>query len=278
MVKVLRQVVNFYIHSSIHVALAVYSMAWITLMDFNIPYDANVLYFIFYASITGYNFVKFFGMARFHHRSLTRWLKIIQLFSFVCFLLMCYYAFMLKEKTILYIAGFGLVTFLYAIPFLPTRFFKDEKHNLRSIAGLKVYLIAVVWSGVTVFLPLLNNGGQINSDVILTALQRFLFVIILMLPFEIRDLQYDSLKLATIPQKLGVNGTKIMGVLLGIAFFFIEFLKDSITENEMAVSFVVVLVSVFFVIFSKKEQGQYYCAFWVESLPILWLILYLTRV
>ena len=34
--------------------------------------------------------------------------------------------------------------------------------------------------------------------------QRFLFVVVAILPFEIRDIQYDSLKLSTIPQQIGV--------------------------------------------------------------------------
>lgn len=274
MVNVLRRILNFYINSSIHVALAVFSIAWITLMDFNISYDANVLYFIFYASITGYNFVKFFGMAKFHHRSLTRWLKLIQVFSFLCFILMCYYGFKLNKNSIIYIGIFAIITFLYAVPFSSRKFFLDEQNNLRNIAGLKVYVIALVWSGVTVFLPLLNNGYYVNADVMIMGVQRYIFVIILMLPFEIRDLQYDSLKLATIPQKLGVNGTKIMGVLLGVIFVYLDFLRD----KQIMVSFIIVIISMLFVLFSKKEQGKYYCSFWVEGLPILWLLLYLILV
>lgn len=278
MVNVLRRILNFYINSSIHVALAVFSIAWITLMDFNISYDANVLYFIFYASITGYNFVKFFGMAKFHHRSLTRWLKLIQVFSFLCFILMCYYGFKLNKNSIIYIGIFAIITFLYAVPFSSRKFFLDEQNNLRNIAGLKVYVIALVWSGVTVFLPLLNNGYYVNADVMIMGVQRYIFVIILMLPFEIRDLQYDSLKLATIPQKLGVNGTKIMGVLLGVIFVYLDFLRDSIRDKQIMVSFIIVIISMLFVLFSKKEQGKYYCSFWVEGLPILWLLLYLILV
>lgn len=273
--NVFKQILNFYINSSIHVALAVFSMSWVTLKDFNLPYDANVLYFIFYASITGYNFVKYFGMAKFHHRSLTAWLKLIQMFSLLCFILMCYYGLKLQEKAILYIAGFGLITFLYAIPFLPNRFFVDEQNNLRSITGLKVYVIALVWAGVTVFLPLLNANYHVGDDVIITGIQRFVFVIMLMLPFEIRDLQYDSLKLSTIPQKIGIKGTKIMGVLLGTIFFFLEFFKNERHFGEVIVLFTITMASVLFLIFAKKEQGKYYCSFWVEGLPVLWLLLYL---
>lgn len=274
--KVLKQLLNFYINSSIHVALAVYSLTWITLLEFKVEYDETILYFVFYASITGYNFVKYFGVAKFHHRSLTNWLKAIQIFSFVCFILMCYYAFQLSTKTLLYILGFGIITFLYAIPFLPKRLFLDNQHNLRSIGGLKIYLIAFVWTGVTVFLPLINNDNySIDSDVITTSIQRYIFIVVLMLPFEIRDLRYDSLKLSTVPQKIGVKQTKIIGSLLLVVFFFLELFKDETEINQIFVLLIISIFTLLFLFFSKIEQGKYYSALWVEGLPILWLILLL---
>ena len=273
--QVFKKLLSFYIHSSIHVALSVYSLTWITLIKYGLPYDENVLYFIFYASITGYNFVKYFGVAKFHHRSLTNWLKIIQIFSFFSFVLMCYYAFQLSTKTLYYIVSFGIITFLYAIPFLPKRLFVDSKHNLRSIGGLKIYLIALVWSGVTVFLPLIENNYSINDDVILTGIQRFIFIIVLMLPFEIRDLSYDSLKLSTVPQKIGIKQTKGVGMLLLLIFFFLEFFKNEISEVTIGILLLITILTLFFLVFSKVNQGKYYSAFWVEALPIVWLLLVL---
>ncbi|WP_111309283.1 hypothetical protein [Confluentibacter sediminis] len=273
--KLLKQFFNFYINSSIHVALSVFSLSWISLIEFNIPYDASVLYFIFFSSITGYNFVKYFGIAKFHHRSLATSLKAIQLFSFFSFIILCYYTFQLNTISLFYIIGFGLITFFYAIPFLPKHLFVDSRQNLRSISGLKVYLIALVWCGVTVFLPLINNHYAINSDVMITGIQRFIFIIVLMLPFEIRDLQYDSLKLATIPQKIGVWQTKMMGMLLLICFFLLEFLKNNKTENYLIVLFVMTVLTMLFLMISKKEQGKYFSSFFVEGLPILWLIMLL---
>ena len=271
--RFLKQLFDFYINASIHVALAVYALSWITLKKFNILYDENVLYFIFYATITGYNFVKYFGIAKFHHRSLAAWLKVIQIFSLVCFLLLCYYAYYLEIKTLIYIIAFGVVTFLYAIPFLPKRMYLDNQQNLRDISGAKVYVIAIVWAGVTVFLPLLNNSYTFDADVYITVAQRFIFVIVLMLPFEIRDLKYDSLKLSTIPQKIGVKRTKIIGVLLLMLFFFAEFFKDELSGNQITEALVVFFITLLFVIFSNKKRSQYYSSFFVESIPILWLLI-----
>lgn len=268
--KVLKPLFNFYINSSIHVALALYALTWITLLELDLKYDEVVLYFVFYASITGYNFVKYFGVAKFHHRRLTNWLKLIQVLSFFCFLLMCYYALHLQFKTLLMISFFAILTFFYAIPFL-----KKEEYTLRDVNGLKVYIIALVWTGSTVFLPIINEDVVLSADIFLLATQRFIYVLVLMIPFEIRDLRFDSLKLQTIPQKVGVRRTKFYGVLLLIAFFTLEFFKDEFRYSNIITLLSITIVTIIFVIFSKTEQSKYYSAFWVEALPILWLALLL---
>ena len=271
--KALRQIFDFYINSSIHVSLAVVSMSWLTLLEFQALNDKSILYFIFFASVTGYNFVKFFGLAKFHHRSLANWLKFIQVFSLISFILMCYYAFQIHIKTFIYLFGLGLITFLYAIPFLPRRFLFDEKQNLRSVGGIKIYVIALVWTGVTVFIPLINNGVNISEEVYLTALQRFVFVIVLTLPFEIRDLRFDSLKLATIPQKIGERLTKIIGLILLMIFYALEFFKTEVFLKGHLVLLLITLITFFLLVKAKVNQGKYYSGFWVEGIPILWLLL-----
>ena len=270
--RIIKHVLDFYINSSFHVALAVLSLSWITLLEFNIKYDAAVLYFIFFATITGYNFVKYFGLAKFHHRRLADWLKVIQVFSLCCFGFLCFYVFQLETKTLFYVFGAGIVTFLYAIPFLPKRLFIDKKQKLREISGLKIYVIALVWVGVTVFIPLINNNIQINLDIIITGIQRFLFVIVLMFPFEIRDMRFDNLKLSTIPQQIGIKKTKTVGVLLLVIFFLLEFFKDETDYRSILILVIMINVTILFLIFSNEKRTKYYSSFWVEGLPILWLI------
>ena len=34
--------------------------------------------------------------------------------------------------------------------------------NLRAISGLKIYVIAYVWAGITVIIPLINEGYPFN--------------------------------------------------------------------------------------------------------------------
>ena len=273
--KYVKYVFNFYLNSSIHVALAVYALAWITLIKFELSYDENTLYFIFFATITGYNFVKYFGVAKWHHRKLANWLKIIQVFSLLCFFLMCYYASKLNINALLWSLCLAGVTFLYAIPLIPKDFYMDTQKNLRNVSGLKIYIIAIVWATVTVFLPLVANNVAFNADSVLDFFQIGLLVVVLMLPFEIRDLKYDSLKLATVPQKIGVKQTKILGFVLLMAFFFMEFFKDTVSTEVIISSALISVILFLLLLFARKDQGNYYSTFWVEGLPILWLVLLL---
>lgn len=273
--RLLKQVLDFYINSSIHVAFSVVALTYITLFEFELTQDKDLLFFIFFASISGYNFVKYYGLAKWHHRHLTRWLKTIQIFSLSCFLAMSFFLFQLSTKVLVAISVFGIVTFLYAIPFLPKKIYLDEHKNLRNISGLKVYVIAFVWAGVTVLLPVINENYVFDTDVRITFFQRFLYVIALILPFEIRDLQYDDLKLSTIPQKKGVKFTKFLGAFILIVFILLEFFKDEIRLPHLISLLIISLLTVIFIAFSKKNQGKYYSAFWVEGLPLVWLMIML---
>ncbi|EPR73128.1 hypothetical protein ADIWIN_1909 [Winogradskyella psychrotolerans RS-3] len=242
----------------------------------NIDCDKSLLSFVFFATITGYNFVKYFGIVKFHHRSLASWLKALQVFSFIAFLAMCYYVLMLEADALMLIVILGVITFFYAIPIMvPKKYLFDDHKNLRQVSGLKVYLIALIWTFTTVLLPLLNNDVFINSDSVIIGVQRFCYVLILMLPFEIRDLNYDNLKLATIPQKIGVKKTKIIGVVLLAAFLILEFFKDELLEESIIAIVIITVITLLFLLLSNKNQSKYFSAFWVEGLPIIWLLILL---
>ena len=274
--QILKRIFNFYLNSSIHVAFAATALTWITFIELDFSYNKDLLCFVFFGTITGYNFVKYFGLAKFHHRSLASWLKVIQLFSLLAFLAMCYFAFYLEVETLILIGVLGVITFFYAIPvMIPKKYLFDDHKNLRQIGGLKVYVIALVWTFTSVFLPVINTDVTLNADVVILAIQRFYFVLVLMFPFEIRDLIYDSLKLATIPQKIGVKKTKVIGVLLLILFVLLDYFKDIVNEKILLSTSIIALITLALLLFSNKNQSKYYSAFWVENLPIMWLVVLL---
>ena len=263
----LKRIFEFYINSSIHVALAVVSLVAITVLEFNLQLPNAYWYFVFFGTVTGYNFVKYAPIAGLHHRSLAKSLKIIQVFSFICFGALLYFSYPLSVETLIVTGFFGALTVLYAIPFA-------KKKSLRTIKGLKIFVVAIVWAGFTVLVPILASNTSLTGDVFITFLQRFFLVIVFTIPFEIRDLPYDDSILGTLPQKLGVLGTNtLVAVLATIAFIVEGFKKDISLLHAISLLFIC-LQAAFAVFFAKKEQSKYYASFWVEALPILWLVVF----
>ncbi len=264
----LKSILNFYINSSIHVALAVVSLSIISMINFGIRIDWEVCLFIFFGSITGYNIVKYAGIAGLHHASLTKNLKLIQVFSLIIFAALLFITFSLSLPMILFSIFMGLLTLSYMLPIL-------GDNNLRSLAGVKIYVIAFVWSGVTVILPLMGKVALLQWDVALELLQRFLFVFALTLPFEIRDLKFDMANLNTVPQIFGVPRTKVMGVTILLSIIILEFLKSaSGNDHLLALILAIILLSIF-LINTTIRQSKYYSSLWVEGVPIFWCLLLL---
>lgn len=262
--KNIRQLFDFYLNGSIHVAFAVLALVLMTNYMFQNPFDLSMAGFAFFGTIFGYNFIKYEAFFR-NKRPLWAELKAIAILSIISLLVSAYFFFCLEKVTqITALIFFGL-TFLYTVPVF------SKKQNIRNWSGVKIYIVAICWSGVTTLLPLMNAGTSVFSDVILKCCQRFILVIVLILIFEIIDLRNDDPRLKTVPQKIGVKKTKILGILLLFPFYFLEFLKSQINESQLYINALLVLVTAFFMLFANENRSKYYTSFWVESIPILWL-------
>ncbi len=262
--KRLRLVFAFYLDASIHVALAVFALVFCTGYTLHILIDGHLAYFLLFGSISCYNFVKYGVEAEKYIRVANRYHKNIQFFSLICVALSMYHAFFLPVTTWLGIGVLVLLTGLYALPVMP------GAKNLRNWGGFKIFLVALVWAGTTVVLPVLAIRGELSWDVWIETLQRFLLVLALLVPFEIRDLRYDRPELRTLPQRFGVANTKIFGTLLTVAFFFLTFLKDIVPLQELAGKGLLSLVVCAVIFMTKRNQSKYFASFWVESIPLFW--------
>ena len=263
-----KRFLDFYINSSLHVALAVLSFSVLTAYELNLMGSIFFYSATFCASVAGYNFVKYFGLTKFYYRSLTTKLKYIQLVSVLSLTGFGFVFFQLQQSSQIVYVFLALITFLYAIPMG----IKTPK-NLRSVGGVKIYIIAFVWAMTTVVLPILESQLVLSLDQWILVLQRTFIVIVLMLPFEIRDLDVDQVHLSTVPQKIGIQNTKIVGYALLGDSILLEFFKHQFNQNRFLIlTFSVVLLAVFLAK-STKKRNRYYSVFWVEAIPIIVLVL-----
>ena len=273
--KILKQLFDFYINSSIHVALSVYALVKITQYMFYIYDDEAIVYFAFFGTIVGYNFVKYDAFARAKKMQMRDELKAITFLSLLSLIAVGFCFFQLHIRTQIVAVIFLGLTLLYTLPFFPNR------KNARNWAGVKIYMVALSWVGVTLILPILNAEIIISSDFYLKCIQRFILVFVLILIFEIIDLQYDDPHLKTVPQQIGVKRTKYLAYILLLIYCGLEIFNINGNDNlnnhffSLSLQSIIAVIIAVFMFFANEQRPKYYTSFWVESIPIILCVLLL---
>lgn len=262
--KALQSIFDFYLDASVHIAFSILALVHVTSITLNIAVDTHLCWFLFFGSIACYNFVKYGVEADKYFLVTDRHQKHIQWASLLALCLATYHGYFLSGTVYIAIVVLVALTGLYAIPVLP------HTKNLRNLGGLKIFVVALVWAGATVILPVVAAEASISWDVGVETLQRFLLVLILLVPFEIRDLAYDSPELRTLPQRFGITGTKIIGVCAIVPFFMLTLLKDVVSPVELMANAVLCLVLGLLIGSTKRNQRPYFSSFLVEAVPIFW--------
>ncbi|MBD3583690.1 UbiA prenyltransferase family protein [Flavobacterium selenitireducens] len=265
--KPIVRLVDFVIHGSVIVALSVFALIQVTTIRMGLPFDPSVSWFGFFGTIVGYNFVKYDAIARGGKPQFSLRMKAFIALSFASFLGTAYFFFQLTFPTqIVSVAVFG-ITALYTLPFFPNR------KTARDWAGLKIYFVALSWVGVTVVLPMVNAGEAVTLDVYVTAIQRFILVVVLLFIFEIIDLAWDDPHLKTVPQQIGIARTKWLGLALMAILLALELLKTHKSEPIFWCNVAFGSAVVVCLFLANERRGKYYTMLFVESLTIGWWLL-----
>ncbi len=262
--KLVEKIFDFYLDASIHVALAVFCLIQVTEEFLNITPNNHLSYYVFFGTIACYNFIKYGVEAEKYILVANRYHKNIQFFSFGCLGIAIYHAWFLNLQSWVAIGVLLVLTGLYALPILPMGI------KLRSHGLLKIALVGIIWAGTTVVLPMLAINQPLSWDFGVETFQRFILVIVLLLPFEIRDLAYDNPNLNTLPQRIGVANTKIFGAFATVVFFSLTFLKDDLSMPEVISCGVLFLILGWVMYRTRRSQSKYFASFWVEAIPIYW--------
>lgn len=251
--RLLQRLFDFYIISSIHVGLAVLSLVYVTAFSNGLFENRVYPSCVFFGTVIGYNFLKYynvFWIGNFNSKKYSGILtvSILAAIGFIFFFL-C-----LKRGVQINLLISGIAVLVY--PFL------------RKYGWLKLFLVSIVVTYVTVYIPF-QNVKLLPIDFYVSLIQRFFILTSLLIPFEIIDSKTDLETMNTLPQLLGINSSKIFGIILLIPFIVLEYLKP----NPSYVVLLVSIVTAMSIQFTTLKRNQYYTSFWVESIPILWLIL-----
>lgn len=251
-----RALYNLVVDSQIWVSICAMSLAWYYQIVLGI-YSPQLLYVTFFSTLAAYNLAVYQKGKCVYCRG---FLIIVGL------VLSAYFSFsFLAWKAVWLLLVLGGLSLFYSFPWL--------KFGFRRVPMLKIFLIAFVWAGTIIIVPTVNDGGLINPKIIFFFIQVFLFVIGITIPFDIRDLADDDLKLMTIPQKWDIRNSKIIAIfcliLSGLLLFYL--IRFDVIP---IIGFVVAILYAIFLVFeSKPSHSFWYYGFWLEGVSMIPLII-----
>jgi len=255
-------VFGWYIKASLHVSLALVSLVAFTGLIFGIDISHHYLLAMFFGSVAAYNGIKYGLEPGKHPYRVPGGFSALVLLSLLCLVISLYHLSYLPPHVWILLMICGGITALYAIPLMP------GLKNLRSRGILKVVLVAVVWTLASLWIPVWGTLEAGDWDLTVEGFQRLIWVSLLMLPFEIRDMHQDPPELRTIPQRWGIGITRRLAWTGVILFVGATWLKDATAPGEFLCKTVIGLLTGFSVTFAREKQGRYYASFWVEGIPV----------
>lgn len=264
---------NFYVFSNIHVGVAAYSFTKISLLFIGNTSDIIPLW-LFFATITAYNLIRIIDFDLLSTEYSNSWYFInihkVLFSTYIAIIGFLIVSFFVNINVLLWYVLVGLIASFYVIPIFR---FKNIFYSIREIPYIKIIFVVVIWTLATVIIPIeATIPDIIFNKLMVYVIFRFLLYITLIIPFEIRDVNYDNESLKTLPQFVGVTNSKLIGVFLLTGIGIINY---SYIYNDVIITTVILIIAALLIVFSTVKQSVYYSSFWVESLPIIWLFLIL---
>lgn len=206
----MKSVVKAYVYSHFHIGICTFVLWMFSMNMFDITLDYHYGVFLFCGTIAAYSLHRIipFFIER-NHLSYTRrdiyydklglligGVIIALVMGFIAWLNLSY-----SNKIGSILAS--VITICYMLPIF-------GRSRLRDLNYIKIFLIAITWSMLTVSIPAVNYGLNLLLVMIFT-MERVLYFVAITIPFDIRDMSVDKDQdLMTIPSLLGWDRAKII--------------------------------------------------------------------
>jgi len=259
---VIKSWISALIHSNILIALCAVALALETQVQLGLrPHVHPYLFLIFFATLFEYNL----------HRLITvvyvpealedekyEWLRqhkpgfyLMVFLSVTGFVITLFQA---KKEVLIALAPLAALALFYSTP---VRHLGKKWFRLREIPYLKIFLIAGVWSGVTILLPVIHSGRSYQVPFLAALLvERIFFILAITLPFDIRDLEADrKVGLKTIPMLFKKTNPLVLSYLCLAMFAAIALVQyPGMGMSYITVALLISALTTAFFLASEKLQ------------------------
>lgn len=270
-----RAFIDLILYSNLWIALAALSMAAQTqflLSDQVTP--TPLLGFILFATLLLYAVHRIVGLEKvqpFLEKGrffvISRFRSHIMIYAAMAAIGAAVFFFQLPFRLQLAAVAPSLIALGYVLPLLGGR------KRLRDLSYLKIFLIAIAWSWITVLLPALELGMGWSFPMIVMLLERAFFIFAITLPFDIRDLEVDAYnQVRTLPALLGYRRTKLLALFCLLAMAALAGLNrhaDVYSTGAFAGILLSGLIAFTLIWYSDRVKHDYYFTGLIDGLMAL---------
>lgn len=277
--KTTNEILDFLLFSNIFIALCAVAQAAVTYHLLDAECDKHVLGILFFSTIALYNFSVFMSKPANPKKSpfrRVRWVhahyQLVITITLISVLSLIALVFFLSTASQVLLFFLGVIAISYNLPLFTLG---EKKFGLRNVPGLKLFLIALIWSLSAVLLPVTelaeHQAIAISvSDTIILIAKRFLFIAAITVPFDIRDLFQDkSYDLKTIPVVVGERKAYLFCQLLLLIYISLLFLfTQNFNADFFALTLTVILTG-WLIFKSEWKKNEYYYFLYLDGTMIL---------
>lgn len=272
----LQAIIQFYLYSHLHIAICALALTIFSQLAVIHTIDPVFTSFIFAGTLCQYAIHRLIGILKLEENELDGRFAIIHKFkshiSFYAVLAAAaaayyFYHISLSQKTLSIIPI--ILSAAYVLPLLP------GSKRLRDLPLVKIFLIATCWSFFTLIIPFY---GFVDINLLLwLSFERFIFILAISIPFDLRDEQIDrKKKLVTIVTLLGRNKAILLSyILFSISAFVLLYSKVTslITPYYFFPLVISYIVAILLVANITRDKDDSYYTGWIDGVMTLPLIL-----
>jgi len=277
--KTFRQILDFLLFSNIFIGICAVAQAAVTFHLLKADCEEYVLALLFCSTLALYNFsmllVKPAQPLKSPYRRV-RWIfsnyRLMVTITLIAVLGIIPLALFLSTASKVLLLFLAIIAVSYNLPLFSMN---DKKFGLRNVPGLKLFLIALIWSLSCVLLPILETADRQGlvvplDDAILLIAKRFLFIAAITVPFDIRDLFQDQkYDLKTIPVVWGEKKAYLFCQALLIIYLTLLFaFTDQFNADFIGLTLTIFLTG--WLIFKAEfKKNEYYYFLLIDGMMIL---------
>ena len=264
MIVIIRKFVELIVFGNIWISLGASALTLNTFLVMEWTINPSLILLVFFATLLSYNLQRIVrhtsgnAINSIRHQWVYKQIKLLFVLVVISSCISGYLFFKLFSfYELLYFSPLIVIALFYAVNLF--------RKSLRDIPFIKIILIASSWAAVTVLIPAYINQELSAYGTWAIFTLNFIYIFALVIPFDIRDLQFDEPEKNTIPQLIGLKASKYTGITLLIlcgilsCTFFIE----------AVYSIPIYFLSIFLMHQVNDKRKELFYAFGVDGLILL---------